>query len=200
MVREGVENPLVHFGALFSQYLVDKYEKIETERLNYLKNIHGKLRAHSYIHLKDAVGSSDADPNQMGQSIVLPSSFTGGSRYMHERSQDAMTYDRHYGRPDLFITFTCNPPWVEISKELLQGQKAHDRHDIIARVFCVKVKKMMDLLIKGRIFGEIRCYMYSVEWQKRGLPHIHILLWLSRHITPDVIDTLISAEIPESRK
>lgn len=58
----------------------------------------------------------------------------------------------------------------------------------------------MDLLIKGRIFGEVRCYMYSVEWQKRGLPHIHILLWLSRHITPDVIDTLISAEIPESRK
>lgn len=95
MVREGVENPLVHFGALFSKYLVDKYAKIETERLNYIKNNQEKLRADSYIHLKDAVGSSDAAPNQMGQSIVLPSSFTGGSRYMHERSQDAMTYDRH---------------------------------------------------------------------------------------------------------
>ncbi|GFT67747.1 ATP-dependent DNA helicase [Trichonephila clavipes] len=85
--------------------------------------------------------------------VVLPSSFTGGSRYMHERTQDAMTYVRHFGRPDLFITFTCNPKWSEIVDLLNQGQKSHDRHDIIARVFRVKVKHMMRLLTKGCIFG-----------------------------------------------
>jgi hypothetical protein len=36
----------------------------------------------------------------------------------------------------------------------------------------------------------------SVEWQKRGLPHIHILLWLENKITPDQIDDVISVEIP----
>lgn len=77
----------------------------------------------------------------MGQMVVLPSSFTGGPRYMHERTQDAMTYVRHYGRPDLFITFTCNPKWEEITQNLFSGQKSHDRHDIIARVFHLKVKK-----------------------------------------------------------
>ncbi|XP_067930639.1 uncharacterized protein [Watersipora subatra] len=51
--------------------------------------------------------------------VILPSSFTGGPRYMHERTQDAMTYVRNYGRPDLFITFTCNSKWDEISNELL---------------------------------------------------------------------------------
>ncbi|CAH2217696.1 jg1078 [Pararge aegeria aegeria] len=38
--------------------------------------------------------------------VVLPPSFTGGFRYMNERTQYAMTYVRHYGRPNLFIT--CN--------------------------------------------------------------------------------------------
>ena len=33
---------------------------------------------------------------------------------MHERQQDAMTYVRKYGHPDLFITATTNPSWAEI--------------------------------------------------------------------------------------
>uniref|UniRef100_A0A0L8FG74 ATP-dependent DNA helicase n=1 Tax=Octopus bimaculoides TaxID=37653 RepID=A0A0L8FG74_OCTBM len=32
-----------------------------------------------------------------------------------------MTYIRHYGRPDFFITFTCNPSWKEIEAELFPG-------------------------------------------------------------------------------
>lgn len=64
---------------------------------------------------------------------------------MHERTQDAFCYVRKYGRPDLFITFTTNPKWDEITEELFTGQLASDRHDIISRVFKQKLKKMMDL-------------------------------------------------------
>ena len=39
--------------------------------------------------------------------------------------------------------------------------------------------------------------MYSVEWQKRGLPHTHILIWLHYKITSNEIDGVISAEIPD---
>jgi hypothetical protein len=38
---------------------------------------------------------------------------------------------------------------------------------------------------------------YSVEWQKRGLPHAHIVVWLVDKIRPDEIDSIISAEIPD---
>ncbi|GFR00790.1 ATP-dependent DNA helicase [Trichonephila clavata] len=72
--------------------------------------------------------------------VVLTFSFTGGSRYMHERTQDAMIYVRHFGRLDLFITFTCNPKWPEIVDLLNQGQKSHDRHEIIARGFSCESK------------------------------------------------------------
>lgn len=39
--------------------------------------------------------------------------------------------------------------------------------------------------------------MYSIEWQKRGLPHIHVLLWLLSQLHPNDIDKVISAEIPD---
>jgi len=111
------------------------YAKIETERLNFIRNHQNKLRADKYIHLKDAVGRQDVDTDQLGKLVVLPSSFTGGPRYMHERAQDALTYVRHYGSSDLFVTFTCNPKWQEIQEALLRGQKHYHHPDIIARVF-----------------------------------------------------------------
>ncbi|KIH57822.1 hypothetical protein ANCDUO_11985, partial [Ancylostoma duodenale] len=37
---------------------------------------------------------------------------------------------------------------------------------------------------------------FTVEWQKRGLPHAHVLIWLKDKIHPTQIDTIISAEIP----
>lgn len=128
--------------------------------------------------------------------VILPSSFTGSPRYLHERTQDAMTYVRTYGNPDLFITFTCNPEWPEIKNELFPGQRSSDRHDIVSRVFQLQVKKLMDLITKGGIFSATRCYMYTIEWQKRGLPHAHILIWLQEKIRPDRIDDIISAEFP----
>jgi len=39
--------------------------------------------------------------------------------------------------------------------------------------------------------------MYLVEWQKRGLPHAHILVLLIDKIRPEQIDSIISAEIPD---
>ncbi|KAL8580062.1 hypothetical protein ACOMHN_065111 [Nucella lapillus] len=120
MSRDGSFNSLPRFKKLFSQYLVDIYAKVEQERLSYLFTHQGQLRAASYVALRDHVQGGDAaNPSNaadIGQRIVLPSSFVGGPRYMHERTQDAMTYVRRFGRPDKFITFTCNPMWLEITR------------------------------------------------------------------------------------
>lgn len=80
--------------------------------------------------------------------IKLSSSFTGEQMYMHERTQGVMTYVRYCGRPDFFITFSCIPHWENIKEHLVLGQKSHDRHDIISRVFQLKVKKTMNLIDK----------------------------------------------------
>ena len=54
--------------------------------------------------------------------------------------QDAMAIVRALGKPDLFVTMTCNPKWPEITKHLLPGQDAKDRPDLVARVFNLKVR------------------------------------------------------------
>ena len=59
---------------------------------------------------------------------------------------------------------------------------------------------MMDLFRKAKIFGPLNAIMYSVEWQKRGLPHIHILLWLKDKIKAEDIDKVICAELPDPKE
>ncbi|GFX39484.1 helitron_like_N domain-containing protein [Trichonephila clavipes] len=84
------------------------YAKIESERLRYLRYNQQKLRAEEYIHLRDAI-NNNADVAEIGNHVILPSSYVGSPRHMQEYIQDALTFVREYGRPCLFITFTCNP-------------------------------------------------------------------------------------------
>ena len=195
-------NTLLRWGKLMQQFIVDMYVKIESDRLNFLRHNQKKLRAENYSEFSDALSRQDADPANIGKKVILPSSFTGGPRYMNQRVQDAMAYVRKFGRPTYFITQTCNPSWPEIVQHLLPGQAAHQRPDIVARVFHLKLTEMMDDLTKECIFGPVRAHLHCVEWQKRGLPHAHILLWLesSCRVYGDTIDKVISAEIPSKQE
>ncbi|XP_070555418.1 uncharacterized protein [Ptychodera flava] len=102
-------NVLLRCGRLFHQYVVDQYAKIEQERLNYFKCHQTELRAELYQGLSDAIAAGDVTGSTVGTKIILPSSFIGGPRNMHQLYQDSMAIVRRYGKPDLFITFTCNP-------------------------------------------------------------------------------------------
>ncbi|XP_076251520.1 uncharacterized protein LOC143190840 [Rhynchophorus ferrugineus] len=195
MIRENEDNHILKCRRLYHKYVDDMYVKIETERLTFIRLNQTKLRSEEYIHLRDAI-NTDGNAQNVGRMTILPATYIGSPRHMHEYAQDAMSYVRHYGTADLFITFTCNPQWIEIKQELLPGKSSIDRHDITARVFRQKLKSLMNFIVKHNVFGETRCWMYSVEWQKRGLPHAHILIWLVEKIRPNEVDAVISAEIP----
>ena len=62
---------------------------------------------------------------------------------MQRRYQDAMAAVRAYGKPDVFVTFTCNPAWPEVQRALGPGQKPEDRPDLVARVFRIKLRALM---------------------------------------------------------
>ena len=140
--------------------------------------------------MRDAVVNNGNTTN-IGRLTILPSSYAGSPRHMHEYAQDAIAYVRLCGRPDLFITFTCNQSWDEIQQLLIQGQSAVQRLDITARVFRQKLKSLINNIVKLEVLASVRCWMYSVEWQKRGLPHAHILIWLHYKITSNEIDDVI---------
>ena len=150
--------------------------------------IQDELRAECYNGLVDAMNSHLDQP--IGRRIILPATTIGSPRYMHQRFQDSMALVRKFGKPDLFITMTCNPNWAEIKSELLPHQKPDDRPDIVVRVFHIKLHKLIDE-IKGKIFGETRAWCYVIEFQKRGLPHAHILVLLANKIQDaDSVDGL----------
>ena len=54
-------------------------------------------------------------------------------------------------------------------------------------------------MISSWVFGKVSAFLWVIEFQKRGLPHAHILIILSdedRPSTSEDIDNMISAEIP----
>ncbi|XP_074356544.1 uncharacterized protein LOC141696284 [Apium graveolens] len=150
----------------------------------------------------DAVHHRDSTSSTVGKSVILPSSHTGGPRYRAQNYQDAMAICRWVGYPDLLITFTCNPKWKEINDMLgLIGQKNDsNRVDFICRVFEIKLQQLIHYIKKEQPFGKVMACLYIIEFQERGLPHAHILLFLHpsmKNPSPEYIDTIISAEIPD---
>jgi hypothetical protein len=102
---------------------VDAYAVIKQNRLKYLHLNKKKLRADLYQGLQDAIAAGDSSVVAIGHRIILPSSFTVGPRHMVQNYQDAMAICRWVDCPDAFITFTCNPQWLEIKRALPLGQQ-----------------------------------------------------------------------------
>ena len=152
MMRTGAVNHILRCRQLFHQFIVDMYAKIESERLWFIRLTQKKLRVDEYIHLRDAI-ANDGNVDNLGQLVILPSTFIESPRHMHEYTQDAMKYVRNYGRPDLFVTFTCNPTWEEIQEELLDGRIRSDRYDLLSRVFRKKFIKLMNIITENHVFG-----------------------------------------------
>ena len=92
---------------------------------------------------------------------------------------------------------TCNPNWPEIQKQLNPGETALDRPDLVARVFKLKKQQLIKDLENEMIFGKLVARTHSIEFQKRGFPHAHIIIWLEEEPTIDEIDQIVCAEIPD---
>jgi len=103
---------------LFQQYLVDAYVKVEAQRLDYIRCIQQQLRVEKYQGLMNQLDEYAEESNlKPGRIAILPSTFQGSPRSHLQNYQDAMAIIPKFGRPDLFLTFTCNPKWRKISDE-----------------------------------------------------------------------------------
>ncbi|CAG9769860.1 unnamed protein product [Ceutorhynchus assimilis] len=80
MIRDNeTYNHMLNTSRLFQQFLVDMYTKIEAERLPYIRLNQKKLRAEDYI-------------DDIGTMMILPSSYIGSQRHIHEYTHDTLTY------------------------------------------------------------------------------------------------------------
>ncbi|XP_072071845.1 uncharacterized protein [Arachis hypogaea] len=179
---------------------LDAYTMIESEHLLYFRIYQKELRAEDYKSLKNAKSTGQTSGSSVRKRIVLPSSFIGGRHYIDGLYHDCVAICGHVGYPDLFITFTCNSEWPEI-KRLLDPLhlKPVDRPDIVCRMFKMKLDMLIKDLKKERFFSKVVVNVHTIEFQKRGLPHAHILIFLDslrKFPDPKDIDKVICAGIP----
>ncbi|GJZ61535.1 DNA helicase [Tanacetum coccineum] len=201
--RANSYNYLSRTGRLFQQYIVTAFCAIEQNRIDYIREHQNDIRNEYLSGIYDAINRGDNNGSDCGARLILPQSFTGGPRYMYSHYLDALAICRVHGNPSFFITFTCNVKWPEIIDYMAQYPllTTTDRADIVDRVFEMKIQQFIKYLRDAKPFGRILAVLYTVEFQKRGLPHCHTLVWVheaARIHRDEDIDSYISAELPSA--
>lgn len=164
-IREGSQ--LLKSGRLLQQFMVDAYVMMDTQRLLWIRYNQPALRVETYKNLSDASLRGDTG-EASGRRVILPSSYTGGQRWMTQNYQDSLAICKWIGYPSLFITFTCNPKWPEITRFCKKkGVKPDGRPDVLNRVFRLKLNQMIADFKEGKVFGTpkaskliFKCYLF----------------------------------------
>lgn len=165
-------------GKLTQQLFAMAYVQIESNRLFFIEQDQSKLRIERYQGLMGYLSKEDGV--SIGRMIILPLTFMNGPRKQQQNYQDAMAIVNRYGKPDYFITMTCNPNWPEIKDNLNQGETAANRPDLTARVFKLKADEMVADVTKRFVLGKCVAHVVVTEFKKRGLPHYHLLIILDK--------------------
>ena len=80
---------------------------------------------------------------------------------------------------------------------------------LIAQIWSVgclnsKKQQLITDLASEMVFGKLLARTHSIEFQKRGYPHVHVIIWVDmdcvRHLGPETIGKTICAEIPNEYK
>ncbi|PZC74948.1 hypothetical protein B5X24_HaOG206881 [Helicoverpa armigera] len=145
----------------------------------------------------------------------------GSASYWQKCCSELIAMVRTLGPPTWFLTFSCNDlNWPEMIKALLiaDGRDINDaecltfperlelvqKHPVvIARQFTIRVNALMRLLKHNHdcLEGPIEDYWYRVEFQNRGSPHLHMLVWCNNvpeFSTPqgiEVIEKVVSCSL-----
>ena len=194
-------NYILQAGKLMMEFVVMAFLRTQDQKLRWCRKNQKKLRAETYKNVSKNVEAGDNVGFNHGKKVILPASYYGSVRWYQLKNLESMAIAREKGKPHLFITMTCNPNHPLILKALPRGAFPSDRPDIVLRIFRQQVIQLTKLLIEGKVPGweSARGIILVIEFQKRGLPHVHILLILNREsgITAQEIEKYASAEIPD---
>lgn len=199
-----------HFAqcsTLTEQWLLDSHNVNEARKLRFdiqrRERMRGVNRAAAEARVQQAGGQPVA-----ADAVGRPyhnASFVGSPAYYALNKRRALAILARCGKPSYFVTFTCNPRWPEIVEALEPGQTWRERPDLCARVFKEKKRQLLDDLRKGFAFRDAEgnlqkaeTLLWVIEYQKRGLPHVHIAVRTSgeQPVTAAAIDRNVSAMLP----
>ena len=183
-------------GRLQCSMILFLYSQIMAKKASYINN---KISAQRVMV-----------PN--GTSRIIPNinSFKSDPafpEYWYHKQSHVRAMCAQLGDPDLMVTFTFVNNWPEVRKveEKINALK-YDKMDIRFCPFEEMLiwKRRFDEIRKNRFndlinnmgFGEVSDYCWRLEFQARGAPHVHALIWLKNRMTLDQISKKFYASLP----
>ncbi|XP_031103123.1 uncharacterized protein LOC116006774 [Ipomoea triloba] len=177
-----------------------KCVQVETQRLDYFRKKQQLCRSENFQGLVDSVSTGAVFGNDVGRRVILPSSFIGGPRDMRGRYMDAMSLVQNFGKPDFFLTITCNPNWPEIKRLLEFNDEAQNRPDLVARIKGFKLDNRwivpynpqlllkFDCYINVEVCATIKSVKYIYKYIYKG--HDRVRMSLADNMSDYVIDEI----------
>ncbi len=97
----------------------------------------------------------------------LPDSVHGSQRHLSALAKNALVLVSEYRCLHVFLTLTCNPEWLEIQSQLINGQTAFDHPDVTVPVFKSRLDKLKTNIRNGKYFelGEVIYIIHVIEYQ-----------------------------------
>ena len=154
------------------------------------------------VNFLKSADKSEIERTDLGYRVFK--NMRGTAPYFQQVKLKVMTMIRQLGAPTLFLTLSAaETHWTDLIKNLLQKERncvvsdedvqsltKADVNKLISRNvtdvtmhFSNRMKIIYKALSKPGIFDDyyVSDHFYRIEFQQRGAPHIHSLLWLKDH-------------------
>ena len=105
---------------------------------------------------------------------ILSISYIDSFRYMKTRKQNALALIKDLEKSTFFLIFICNLDWSKFEKDFSANVSIENRSNLIARVFQLKLKKLLRDLTERHMFEKMKTYTYVIEFFEKDLSYAYI--------------------------
>ena len=134
--------------------------------------------------------------------IILFFTHVDSSRYIKIKKQNVLVLIRIYDKFIFFVIFIYNSNWKKIKKDLLINVFVVNCFNFVARVFQLKLKKLIKNFIERYVLKKAKTHIYVIEFQKRDLSHVYILIIavFKNNVNIANVDKTVKTIISDSKK
>lgn len=161
-------------GSVVEEFYATISLMVEQNKLAY-HNMHQNTTR--WVNPNTNLDTNESLDRQSTPSNSLPSSFYGSPKFLKMLYQKTVALFAAMGAPNLFLTVTMNPKHAEKLLETLPGNHntTYPRNNLISRGF-QQIVSEIDRDIEKILGMKVTAKSWITEFQKRGLPHIHMAI------------------------
>ncbi|CAI8013557.1 hypothetical protein GBAR_LOCUS8580, partial [Geodia barretti] len=131
-----------------------------------------------------------SDEQLEARLCTMLQSVRGTKQFWFLRHSELKCMIREWGSPTLFLTFSCaeyeSPDITEFLRKVNNVPPSYNIGKLcvedpisVSRKFSLKFHAFFrKVILKGQVLGVVDHFYWKKEYQNRGAPHYHVLLWI----------------------